>query len=138
MLDILTYVRYVEGPISQMIAVPSNAQPTADYSFFECLPGYYFLDTLCIPCTPGSACNNGKSVPCPENYYSHLPGQSHCSLCTVSCDASNELATRCKQGSTSNAICVPCGMCSFFSNSGHNCVQNAAQFKGTPSTFTPS
>lgn len=114
------------------IPVPTNARPTSNYAYFECLPGYYFLDSVCIPCSPGFYCANGRSSICPENYYAHMPGQSNCDLCTVSCDFQSELPMLCKQGSTSNAICVPCGMCSFFSDNGHNCVQNSAKFKGMP------
>lgn len=120
-----------------VLPLPENSRPVADYSNFECLPGYYLSGSSCIPCVPGSACVHGRKYECPANYYSSTYAQSSCILCTRDCRDQAQYPLRCAPGSTSNPGCVSCGACSYDPAKGMSCVMESYELQTLPDVCIP-
>ena len=130
---------YCPGGIQQPVRVPSFAVVNAEYTDFNCNPGYSKQGTECRACLPGSACKYDKSFTCPADYYSDRYAQSQCKRCTAICgNPDSELPMRCQQGSIQNSRCVTCGACGLWPTTGINCVRDPAEFQKKPETCTPS
>lgn len=121
-----------------VLPLPENSQPTADFSAYECLPGFYQEGASCLQCAPGFACKYGRKFECPEHYYSSTFGMSYCTLCTRQCGSQWQHPLRCAQGSTANPGCVSCGACDYNPRRGMSCVMEAYEMQGLPDTCTPA
>lgn len=120
-----------------VLPLPENSQATADYSSFECLPGFYQEGSSCLQCTPGFACKHGRKFECPVHYYSSTFGMSHCTICTRQCSGSWQHPLRCPQGSTANPGCISCGACDYDPKRGISCVMEAYEMQGLPDKCIP-
>jgi hypothetical protein len=124
-----------------VLPLPENSQPTPDYSKFQCIDGYYLSGSSCLPCLPGSACKYGKKYTCPEHYYTSTFAMSRCTRCSTPDEchriSAYEHPLRCKQGSTANMGCVPCGGCSYDDRNGLSCVTESYEMQGLPANCEP-
>ena len=107
-----------------VLPLPAFSLPTADYSGFRCIDGYFLIPATssCQQCPQGSACLYGREFVCPEGYFQNRPGQAVCKRCTVKC-GNGQVPYKCEQGSTADVGCVPCGMCGYSATTGHRCDQ---------------
>ena len=119
-----------------VLPLPANAEPTPDYTNFVCIDGYYLQGSSCLPCVPGSACKYGKTYICPMHYYSSTFAMSACTRCSGVCSEWS-YPVRCKQGSTANPGCMPCGGCSYDPKRGLSCVTEAYEMQGLQDTCVP-
>ena len=103
-----------------ILPLPAFSKPTADYSGYQCIDGYFLVSGSCQQCPQGYACLYGRSFVCPEGYFQHQPGQGICNRCTISC-GNGQVPYKCHQGSTTDVGCVPCGMCGYSAQTGHVC-----------------
>lgn len=121
-----------------VLPLPENSQPTADFSAFECIDGYYFSGSSCLACPPGFACKYGKKYTCPVHYYTSAFSMSSCTRCTTPEECSTwEKPMRCEQGSTANPGCVSCSGCSFDPKRGLSCVTETYEMQGLLPVCTP-
>lgn len=129
---------YCPGGIQAPVHVPSFGIVNADYTDFNCVSGYFRVDTECRACLPGSACLHDKSFICKADYYSDKYAQSECKRCTSTCTYETELPMRCQQGSIQNSRCVTCGACGLWPTTGVNCVKDPVEFRKLPETCVPA
>ena len=128
--------RYYCPGNNRVLPLPAFSRPTADYSAFVCIDGYYAADNACQQCPQGSACKYGRQFLCPLHYYQRLPGQSSCKRCTQPADCSNgKVPYKCLAGSMADVGCVPCGMCGYSPETGHLC--NEKSQPGLPAVCQP-
>ena len=120
-----------------VVSLPANSHQVQNYSSYACDDGYYQSSTgACQQCPPGSCCLYGRQFICPESYYAHLFSQTSCTRCTVSCN-NGELPYRCLNGSTTDTGCVPCGMCGYTVEQGHQCDEAFALTARLPVNCVP-
>lgn len=119
-----------------VLPLPAFSQPTADYSDFVCVDGYYLVQGACQQCPQGSACRYGRKFLCPENYFQHQFAGTDCGRCTYDCN-NGEAPYRCLQGSTTDVGCVSCGMCGYSLNTGHLCNEEPQAMAILKATCVP-
>ena len=124
-----------------VLSLPANSIASSDYASFHCKDGFFYdKDTsLCVPCSPGSACLFGQQFTCPVNYYSKGYSSTFCTRCTLPKDCrSNRRPLRCKAGSTYDGGCVGCGSCGHSDDTGLTCVDNNYELDALKDKCSPS
>jgi hypothetical protein len=120
-----------------VLPLPAHALAVAEYTAFECKPGFHLREGSCLYCPPGSACVGGVQSPCPANYYNDALAASSCRRCTVACGHKRR-PLRCGAGSVHDGGCVSCGACGYSADTGLACVENNYEMQSLKPECSPS
>jgi hypothetical protein len=84
------------------------------FTCVPCKPGFYFLNSICIPCPKGSFNNVSASTTCILCPTSYLEGQSHCNVSKINNNNQQNntiIDLNCKVGFEFNESSISCSPC---------------------------